>query len=248
MGENVLVEKEDGQFVQGRVVKDGDPITVEYGGRKTKIRVSDDRVYGLGSRAAAVTINDFAACKTAPDTWVGCLIKQVASGRVEVEDAQGKTYDLAEGDVVGLREETRRRIGQKHKELSEHRDFFAAMNQQTRPYQPPGWEPKPGDEVVARHEDGSWRGGRIRRITPTNVHVSWDDKSPLSIREAREVTPKPKKPQDVQPGQMVLARPRKGSVWELYRVQSIDAKGVLIVDQDGRSRKARKSELIEFGS
>jgi hypothetical protein len=248
VGDTVVVESGDATFVSGRVVKVADGVTYEQGSRKATAQSPKDRVYPVTSdQASKVSVNDFAVCRTAPTTWTGCLVKQQRQAVLEVEDALGKVYELPTADVLALREEARERIGRKHKEMADHRDFFAAVSRAKQPARPEGWEARPGDEIVARHDDGSWRGGRIRRLTPTKVHVSWDDKSPLSERDPAEVAPKPKKPQEVLPGQMVLARPRKGTVWDFFRVESVDGKGVVIVDRDGGSRKARKSDVIPFG-
>lgn len=248
VGDMVVVESGDASFVSGRVVKVAEGVTYEHGPRKATAQSPKDRVYPVASdRASKVNANDFAVCRTAPNTWTGCLVKRERQGVLEVEDALGKSYELTTKEVLALREEARERIGLKHKEMADHRDFFAQVSRAKQPARPEGWEARPGDEIVARHDDGSWRGGRIRRLTPTKVHVSWDDKSPLSERDPAEVTPKPKKAQDVKPGQMVLARPRKGTVWDFFRVESVDGKGVVIVDRDGGSRKARKSDVIPFG-
>jgi hypothetical protein len=248
VGDTVVVESGDATFVSGRVVKVADGVTYEHGPRKATAQSPNDRVYPVASdQPSKVNVNDFAVCKTAPHTWTGCLVKGERQGGLEVEDALGKSYELPTTDVLALRVEARERIGRKHKEMADHRDFFAAVSRAKQPARPEGWVARPGDEIVARHDDGTWRGGRIRRLTPTKVHVSWDDKSPLSERDPAEVAPKPKKAQDVQPGQMVLARPRKGTVWDFFRVESVDGKGVVIVDRDGASRKARKSDVIPFG-
>ncbi len=249
VGDAVVVESDDATFVSGRVIKVAEQVAYEHGPRKATAQSSKDRVYlVVPTPGSEVNVNDFAVCKTTPTTWTGCLVKREGQGVLEVEDALGKAYELPTTDVLSLRKEAQERIGRKYKDMADHRDFFAAVSRARRPVRPEGWEARPGDEIVARHDDGTWRAGRIRRLTPTKVHVSWDDKSPLSHRDPAEVAPRPKKPQEVEPGQMVIARPRRGTVWDFFRVQSVDDKGVVIVDRDGASRKARKGDLIPLGS
>jgi len=134
--------------------------------------------------------------------------------------------------------------GSTDEEPPARRDFLAGNGCAKGPIRPPAWEARPGEEIVARYDDGSWRGGKVRRLTPTTIHVSWEDRSPLSIREPSHVAPKPKTPHAVAPGQTVLVRPRKGAIWDCGLVEKTDSKGVVVIDKDGGSRKARAVDVL----
>ena len=189
-----------------------------------------------------------AVCKTATASWNPCEVKRVADATYMAEDAVGKMHTLSAAEIVVPNEGGKTRLVEKLNDANKHREFLRAARRAGPPRRPEGWTPKPGDEVVAKFTDASWYGGRIRRMTPDRIHIAWDDKSTPSERDYDEVAPKPEKASEVEAGGYVLGRPRRGTRWNFYRVESVDETGVLLVDKDGRKRRVRKSDIIPLGT
>lgn len=250
VGDAVIVESGMADFWSGKVTKvDGKTVTYEYGSNRSLGESEKARVYVLApNRSTAAGQDDVAVCKTGPTSWMACEIKRVERGVYVVEDPWGKPHNLSANEVVWPNEACRERIKSKLQKEAKNREFVNAGKSAGNPRRPDGWTPRPGDEIVARFTDSSWYGGRIRRVTPTKVHIMWDDKSTPSERNHDEVAPKPKEACEVREGQYVLARPRRGTRWDYHRVESVDDKGVVLVDQEGRKRKVDKSDLIPLGT
>ncbi len=248
-GQKVIVESGTATYWSGIVVKVGDPkVTYRYGTNDSTGEADRNRVYVVPPGHQTVArADDVAVCDAAPEGWVPCLVKRVDGGKYLVDDVHGNTRTLVSSKIIVPNEGARARLRAKLDEAFEHRDFVRAARAAGPPRLPEGWTPRPGDDVVAKFTDASWYGGRIRRLTPTKIHIAWDDKSSPSERNHDEVAPKPEKAQDVREGQYVLGRPRKGTRWDYHRVERVDDRGVVIVDKDGRKRKVRKSDVVPLG-
>ena len=249
IGNEIIIETNNATFSTGTIVSSGDQITYEHPPRKKTSQAPKDRVYVIGTtRTTKLQNGEHAACKTGTSQWSGCMIVSDSTTNVEVQDALGKTSTLEPTDVIALRPDAQERVRNWMLEYAGHREFLADASCPNKPTRPSGWEARPGEEVVALYDDGTWRTGRVRRLTPTNIHISWEDKSPPSIRTTENVVPKPKKPQTITQGQRALARPRKGSIWTCCLVEKVENNTVLIVDSNGTSRKARTSDIIPVES
>ncbi|PIE05554.1 MAG: hypothetical protein CSA75_04135, partial [Sorangium cellulosum] len=210
VGDLVVVESGKANFWEGKVLRvEGSTVVYEYGVNRAKGEAEIHRVYVLkeGRQTAAKT-NDMAVCKTGPAAWNACEIKRLERGVFVADDVWGKAHELNALDVIFPNEATRGRIKEKLGRASGHRDFINAAKAAGLPRKPEGWQPRPGDDIVAKFTDSSWYGGRIRRLTPTKIHVAWDDKSKPSERNHEQVAPKPKEAFEVREGQYVLGRPR----------------------------------------
>lgn len=248
-GDAVIVESGTAVYWAGKVVEvDGDKVKYEYGTNRSQGESERDRVYVVASDHRTVAReDDVAVCKTGPTNWNPCEIKRVDRGSYIADDLWGKMHTLEASEIVVPNEAGRERLREKLEEANQHRAFVQAARAAGWPRRPEGWTPRPGDDVVAKFTDASWYGGRIRRLTPTKIHIAWDDKSEPSQRDHDEVVPKPEAAQEVEAGQYVLGRPRRGTLWDYFRVESVDEKGVVIVDKDGRKRKVRQSDVIPLG-
>lgn len=249
-GDAVVVESGDATYWEGKVVKvESEQVTYEYGTNRSTGEAPRDRVYVVtqGHRTVAQE-GDVAICKTGPASWNPCEVKRVADATYMAEDASGKTHTLSASEIVVPNEGGKARLLERFEAASKHRDFLRAARSAGPPRRPDGWTPKPGDEVVAKFTDASWYGGRIRRLTPHRIHIAWDDKSAPSERDYGEVAPKPETASEVEVGEYVLGRPRRGTRWDYYHVESVDDTGVLLVDKDGRKRRVRKSDVIPLGT
>lgn len=249
-GDSVVVENEEGSFWAARVVREeGSKIVYEYGSGQSKGEAERDKVYAIGARAETVAREgDFAICQVGPGTWNGCLVKRVNGGAYVAEDFWGKPFNLTVSQVIVPSSETRARIESKHREASKPREFLKAASAAGDPWRPEGWSPRPGEDIVAKFTDSSWYGGRIRRVTPTKVHIAWDDRMPPSERDYGDVAPRPSKPIAIREGQYVIGRPRKGARWDFFLVESVDDKGVLLVNKDGEKKKVKGRDVIPLGT
>ncbi|MDZ4064931.1 MAG: hypothetical protein U1E22_09730, partial [Coriobacteriia bacterium] len=249
-GDSVVVENEESSFWSARVVRvDGSKIVYEYGSGQSKGETEQDKVYAVGAGSASVAgEGEFAICQTGPGAWNGCMIKRVNGGAYVAEDFWGKSYNLTVSQVIVPRSEARGRIESKHREASKPREFLKAASGAGDPWRPEGWSPRPGEDIVAKFTDASWYGGRIRRVTPTKVHIAWDDRMPPSERDYGDVAPRPSKPIAVREGQYVIGRPRKGAKWDYFLVESVDDKGVVLVNKDGEKKKVKQRDVIPLGT
>lgn len=244
VGDSVVVESEEASFWSGRVVQvEGSKVVYEYGSGPSKGEAERDKVYAVEA-SSGVKDGDFVICQTGPGMWNGCLVKRVNGGAYVAEDCWGKPYNLTASQVIVPSSEARARIETKHHEASKPREFLKAAKGAGDPWRPEAWSPRPGEDIVAKFTDSSWYGGRIRRVTPTKVHIAWDDRMPPSERDYGDVAPRPSKPVTVQEGQYVIGRPRKGAKWDYFLVETVDDKGVLLVDKDGEKKKVKKRDVI----
>jgi hypothetical protein len=250
VGDDIVVESGSATFWAGKVVKlEDSKVVYEYGSNRSTGEAERDRVYVVAEdhRTVAHT-DDLAICKTDPTSWNPCVVKREQQGAFLIDDSFGKEQKLSASEVIVPNAESRARIKEKLDKAFKHRDFVHAARAAGLPRRPDGWTPRPGDEIVAQFTDSSWYGGRIRRLTPTKIHIAWDDKSTPSERNHDEVAPKPEAPQEVREGQYVLGRPRRGSRWDYYLVVSVDERGVVLLDKEGRKRKVKKSDVIALGT
>lgn len=250
VGDHVVVESEEASFWSGRVVQaDGSKVVYEYGSGPSKGEAEMDKVYAVEASASMeAKEGDFVICQTGPGTWNGCLIKRVNGGAYVSEDGWGNPYNLTASQVIVPSSEARARIESKHHAGSKSREFLKAAKEAGDPWRPEGWSPRPGEDIVAKFTVASWYGGRIRRVTPTKVHIAWDDRMPPSERDYGDVAPRPSKPLAVREGQYVIGRPRKGAKWDFFLVEAVDDKGVLLVDKDGEKKKVKKRDVIPLGT
>jgi hypothetical protein len=246
VGDQVVVEVEAASFWSGKVTNvKGSEVTYEYGSNRSKRKATRDTVYVLAPRHVTVARSgDYAVCRTGHASWSPCTIKDVIGAMYTAEDQWGKVHNLGASDIIAPREPTRDNVKAKLEGQANDRVFLDAARAAGAPQRPEGWTPQPGDDVVALFEGSSWYGGRVRRVTPNKVQVAWDDNSKPSDRDYDEVAPKPETPQQVSVGQYVVARPRSGSLWDYYRVDSVEGDKVVLVDKNAAKRSVKTRDVL----
>ena len=248
-GDRVVVESGEATFWAGKVTKvDEAEITYEYGSNKSSSKAPKEKVYVVvANHKTNAKAGDHAICQTGATSWNPCLIKAINNGVYVATDQWGKDHNLGASEILLPNAGTKKNIGDTLAEAAKHRGFIEAAKGSGAPMRPEGWIPRPGDDVVAMFTASSWYGGRIRRVTPTKVQIAWDDKTTPSERNHDEVAPKPSDKQEISPGQFVLARPAKGTLWDFHRVETVEDESVVVVDKDGNKRTVKTSDLIPLG-
>lgn len=247
----IVIETDDATFWQGTVVKVVDEtVTYAFGSNNSLSEAPIDKVYRIDESALTTSVraHDYAICRTGPTVWNPCQVVSVQGSQLQAHDLYGKTHELKAADVLTPRADTLKRIEALAKTHAEHRSFIEQARATGSPKRPEGWDPKPGEDVVALFGETSWVGGRIRKVTPTLIQVAWDDKRPASSRKYDEVVPQPASAQQVEPGQYVLVRPKKGAEWTYHRVHSVDGRRITVTDQEGKQRQVTSRDVILLGS
>lgn len=251
VGDEVVVQDDIAVFRHGRVLQVTESgVNCEFSADRSSAQIPSSRVVRLSNDVKVPwKQGDWGVCKTSPSHWEGCAIVHVNNDTIDVLDESSARHRLAPSEIARPTEVMIATIKKRYRG-----DVASAMAQVPSvsasallvPKVPPPaqYEPKPGDEVLAKRDDGQWYGGRVRRITPTKVHVVWDDKQPWSQFDYGVVLPKPSTLAQVQPGQQVLAPTKTKGKWETFRVKETQGRHVILLDDQQQERKVRLRDVL----
>lgn len=270
VGDELIVKDTIGEFRLARIVQVNDAsVLCEFAADRSKAEIPKDLVARVSASGYEPGVNEFVICQTTVSHWEGCHVQQRTGETFVVRDESGVTRTLEAAKIVQPSPTMAQRIKQRFEQNTTrdrprtaersvaantnqavsapaHNTAAAATAAATVPVAEPAppYEPRPGDEVLAKREDGSWYAGRIRRLTPTKVHVVWDDKQPWSQCEYGDVVQKPSNPAQVEPGQRVLAASKPSGKWEYFQVREVDKRHAIVEDSNGEQRKVRRRDML----
>lgn len=238
-----------GTFAEGEVKRIvGERVTVahEFGGESTETTIDRSHVVPPSAAAANPRVGEYLLTRAKPKHWQACRVEAIDGARVHCSDPGGRRLERDPAELLRPSVRLQKEMARYRELHARYRAFDAGLRAAGKPQAPPGYEPEPGDQVIAHRSGTGWYAGTVVRIDGTRAELDWSAPTADKTVSIYDLVPLPKEPQVAAPGQYCLVRPDVSTkLWKPHKViREADKGSYELMDREGTRRRAAATGIL----
>jgi len=243
VGDTVVYKFSRQGYVEGKVEKIEARYEIRHGTSTNTVESIYVHALPKAGEKMELQAGDVVVARARDSYWAGSIVKSVSPDLIEVEVIDnGNMMHVPHERVIKVSPAS----AAEFKKYAEEVGFLKTAKAK-RPQAPAGYNPKPGERVVAEWTTDAWWVGEIVSVSSDKVEIKWPS-FPKSELQLEKIMPYPKAETATalpKQGDFVLVKPADDkSQWHYAQVTSVSGQTAEVKFADGKTRSIEADEYI----